>query len=503
MAGTLHNLPQSAAIAPSDYVIFGGTGDLALRKIFPALFYRYLDGQVTQEFRLVAAARSATTKEDFVKKLRPFCEEAIAGSADNKRAFDEFTQILEMIVLDVASGAGADELKSFLQVRQSDDRPVIFYMAISPALFGASCRLLQQSGLVTPTARLVVEKPLGHDGASARKINEELRSVFDEANIYRIDHYLGKETVQNLMALRFANTIFESQWNNTFIDHIQITVAESVGLEGRASYYDKYGALRDMVQNHLMQLVCLVAMEPPAKFQADQVRDEKLRVLRALRPIEAAHLSKNLVIGQYEEGMMNGQMAPSYQSELGEPSKTDTFAALKFYIENWRWAGVPFYIRTGKRMGMRASEIIVTFKKRSHDIFSQNTEDDNNLPNQLVIRLQPQEGLRLQLVSKQPGPGGMRLFPAELNLSFGETFNTRLPDAYERLLMDVARGNQTLFMRHDEVMAAWDFMDPIIAAAADIAPEIYEAGSFGPEAQDRLFDDHEARWQAPHVYEED
>ena len=299
------------------------------------------------------------------------------------------------------------------------------------------------------------------------------------------------------MALRFANTIFESQWNNTFIDHIQITVAESVGLEGRASYYNNYGALRDMIQNHLMQLVCLVAMEPPAQFQADQVRDEKLRVLRALRPVDIAKLSESLVIGQYGAGEVGGAKADSYRQELGDASDIDTFAALKLYIENWRWAGVPFYIRTGKRMALRASEIVVTFKKRSHDIFSNGAPSQGDIPNKLVIRLQPQEGLRLQLISKQPGPGGMRLFPSELNLSFDDTFKTRLPDAYERLLMDVARGNQTLFMRHDEVMAAWDFMDPIIAQASTLAPEGYAAGSYGPDAHNALFAAGDAGWQAP------
>ena len=495
-------LPDSAAIAPSDYVIIGGTGDLALRKIFPAFFYRYLDGQVTGEFRFVAAARKTGTMKEFVSRLRPFCADAIASCPDGETQFAQFMKLVTLTKLDVGTGEGGERLKTFIDERLHDTRPVIFYLAISPALFGTSCQLLQKVGLVTATARLVVEKPLGHDASSARAINDELRAVFDEDNIYRIDHYLGKETVQNLMALRFANTIFESQWNNTFIDHIQITVAESVGLEGRASYYDHYGALRDMIQNHLMQLVCLVAMEPPAQFQANQVRDEKLRVLRALRPVNPDALSDSLVIGQYGAGSVDNLDAVSYETELGAPSKIDTFAALKLYVENWRWAGVPFYIRTGKRLAMRASEIVVTFKKRSHDIFANGNASAGDFPNQLVIRLQPHEGLRLQLISKQPGPGGMRLFPSELNLSFDDTFKTRLPDAYERLLMDVARGNQTLFMRHDEVMAAWDFMDPIISAAADKDPEIYPAGSFGPQSQDDLFDGTEAQWQAPQLDKE-
>ena len=483
------SLPETAVVPASDYVIIGGTGDLALRKIFPALFFRFLDGQITSDFRLVAAARQAVSIDEFAEKLAPFCQDAFAQSEDAKAHFADFIALITLIPLDVMSGAGGETLASFLSEKQSDSRPVIFYMAISPSLFGTSCQLLDKVGLVTPSARLVVEKPLGHDGASAKAINDELLSVFDEDNIYRIDHYLGKETVQNLMALRFANTIFESQWNNTFIDNIQITVAESVGLEGRAAYYDRYGALRDMIQNHLMQLLCLVAMEPPAQFKANQVRDEKLRVLRALRPFDEAQSDNIVVIGQYGEGEIGGRQVNSYESQLGAPSQTETFVALKLFIENWRWAGVPFYIRTGKRLKARASEIVITFKKRTHDIFANGKTSGDNHPNRLIIRLQPQEGLKLQLISKQPGPGGMRLFPAELNLSFDETFEQRLPDAYERLLMDVARGNQTLFMRHDEVMAAWKFIDPIIASAAEKDPHIYPSGSFGPEAQDHLFED--------------
>ena len=281
------------------------------------------------------------------------------------------------------------------------------------------------------------------------------------------------------MALRFANVLFENQWTNQNIDHVQITVAEDLGVGQRAAYYDKFGALRDMVQNHLLQLLCLVAMEPPAKFQANQVRDEKLRVLRALRQTKP----EDVQLGQYRD----------YLEELGAPSNTETYAALRCYIDNWRWAGVPFYIRTGKKLTMRASEIIITFKQSPHDIFD--LADDTRTPNRLVIRLQPQEGLRLQLTSKAPGPGGMRLLPSELNLSFGDTFDQRLPDAYERLLMDTARGNQTLFMRLDEVLAAWDFVDPILKHAADTQPAIYHTSSMGPA--DSLFANTESDWITP------
>ena len=453
----------SVNLHPSDYVIIGGTGDLALRKIFPALFWRYLDGQITAQYRIVAASRRDMSVSDLAEQLRPFCEEGISNEAD----WEGFLALISIIPLDVKSGSGASELATFIEKKASAERPTIFYLAIAPSLFGDATRLLKAAGLVSPRARLVVEKPLGHDGASSRKINAELAEIFDETQIYRIDHYLGKETVQNLMALRFANVIFETQWNNNHIDHVQITVAETVGVGNRADYYDAYGAVRDMVQNHLLQLVCLVAMEPPSFFNADQVRDEKLRVLRAIRPVA----SDDIVCGQYQE----------YANELGRHSNTETYVAMKLAIDNWRWAGVPFYIRTGKQLARRASEIVITFKQRPHDIFERNGGGTiDSPPNRLIIRLQPREGLRLQLISKEPGPGGMRLFPSELNLSFGDTFEARLPDAYERLLMDTARGNQTLFMRRDEVFAAWDLIDPVIDRIADREPELYRSGTMGP-----------------------
>ncbi len=472
-------IPDSAIVPASDYVIFGGTGDLSLRKIVPALFWRWLDRQLSDEFRIYLSARNVPSLDDFTNALRPFCEEALASQDDAEVEFENFLSIINLVPVNILNGEGAEALAASLKERFSPERPCIFYLAVAPSLFGASCQLIQSVGLSEPQCRLVVEKPLGSDGTSARQINDELLAVFSEEQIYRIDHYLGKETVQNLMALRFANVLFENQWTNQNIDHVQITVAEDLGVGQRAAYYDKFGALRDMVQNHLLQLLCLVAMEPPAKFQANQVRDEKLRVLRALRQTKP----EDVQLGQYRD----------YLEELGAPSNTETYAALRCYIDNWRWAGVPFYIRTGKKLTMRASEIIITFKQSPHDIFD--LADDTRTPNRLVIRLQPQEGLRLQLTSKAPGPGGMRLLPSELNLSFGDTFDQRLPDAYERLLMDTARGNQTLFMRLDEVLAAWDFVDPILKHAADTQPAIYHTSSMGPA--DSLFANTESDWITP------
>src|SRR6056300_1224949 len=457
-------IPKEAEIPPTDFVIVGGTGDLALRKIFPALFHRFLDGQIPDSCALIAAARHTLPKDEFLAQLRPFCEEVITQA--NESDWQAFGERVQILAFDVKSGEGASEIEAACLATAAIPR--VFYFAISPTLFADACQTLERTGLKTEQTRLVVEKPMGHDLKSAEALDDSILQVFEERQIYRIDHYLGKETVQNLMALRFANSLFESLWSNAHIDHVQISVAEDVGVGSRASYYDDFGALRDMVQNHLLQLLCLVAMEPPSYFNADQVRTEKLRVLQALRP----SAENEIQIGQYE----------NYAQELGQESNTETFVAMKVNIDNWRWAGVPFYIRTGKKLGLRASEIVITFKNRPHDIFAKNGEPEaEEYPNRLVIRVQPQEGLRLHLTSKKPGPGGMRLFPSELNLSFDEAFAERLPDAYERLLMDIARGNQTLFMRSDEVLAAWDYIDPIISMVRKRNPEIYSPNSMGPE----------------------
>ena len=461
-------LPQSAIVPASDYVIIGGTGDLALRKIFPALFLRYAAGQVTDDFRLYVLGRQTIDPAEFRSKLAPHC--LVEGNEldDGDALLDRFMQLINFACVDIKADGEMQELANDLLSRATAGRPIIFYLSIASSLFSAASKRIAEAGLALPQSRLVVEKPLGHDQASAEEINDELLLVFRESQIYRIDHYLGKETVQNLMALRFANVIFEALWNNRYIDHVQITVAETDGVGNRAGYYDKYGAIRDMLQNHLLQLLCLVAMEPPARFNADQVRNEKLRVLNAVRTVDP----DDFILGQYRE----------YAAELGEETTTETYVALKLLIDNWRWAGVPFYLRTGKKMSIRASEIIITFKNRPHDIFAHNgiTDHGSEIPNRLVIRVQPHEGLRLMLTSKEPGPGGMRLFPSELNLSFGEAFNQRLPEAYERLLMDTARGNQTLFMRLDEVLAAWKLIDPMVKKATTNPPALYRSGTMGP-----------------------
>ena len=459
-------IPETANIIPSDFVIIGGTGHLSVRKILPALFWRFLDKQIDKNSQIILCDRNIKSPSEFFDNLKQHCSEAIKKDKNNKIIWEQFLSIIKIIELDVVSGEGHLELLEILKANFDEKRPIIFYLAIASSLFGNSCKFIRDSGLNVPQSRLVIEKPIGKNKETAIEINNEISSIFKESQIYRIDHYLGKETVQNLMALRFANTFFENQWNNNNIDHVQITVSETIGVKERIAYYNEYGAIRDMLQNHLLQLICLIAMEPPSFYEADQMRDEKLRVLKALKPIA----ENEIQTGQYR----------SFSDELEEISNTETYVALKVMINNWRWAGVPFYIRTGKKLSTKASEIIITFKKKPHDIFSKFTQDTQDNPNRLIIRVQPEEGLKLELTSKAPGPGGMRFFPSELNLSFGDTFSSRLPDAYERLLMDVVRGNQTLFMRSDEVLAAWDYIDPITDIIKNIEPQLYRTGTMGP-----------------------
>jgi glucose-6-phosphate 1-dehydrogenase len=452
-----------------------------MRKILPGLYHRDLDGQLPAESRIVGAARTETDRDGYVAQA----EKALRRFVEPERLHEEklasFLARLDYLPLDATREAGWLDLAG--KLGDAPDRIRVFYLATAPDLFGPICRKLGSVGVATPNARVVLEKPIGRDLASAHAINAEVGEVFQERQIFRIDHYLGKETVQNLMALRFANTLFEPLWNHAGIDNVQITVAETVGLETRAAYYDRSGALRDMVQNHILQLLCLVAMEPPAELAADAVRDEKLKVLRSLAPIADGAVAQKTVRGQYRAGAVNGQAVRGYLEELGGPneSQTETFVAIKAEVRNWRWAGVPFYLRTGKRLPARVSEIVVQFKPLPHSIFPKGAGAIH--PNRLIIRLQPDEGIRLLMMSKDPGPGGIRLKQTPLNLSFAEAFAVRAPDAYERLLLDVVRGNATLFMRKDEVEAAWAWVDPIIAGWSEEeerSPCPYTAGSWGP-----------------------
>ncbi len=462
-------------VDPFDLVIFGATGDLARRKILPGLFHRFTVGQMPEGARIVGAARSELDADGFRKMIRDSLLEFAPKLAQESAALERFLGMVHYVRVDASGDAGWSGLKDLMR----DDVVRAFYLSVSPSLFGTIGGKLHDHGIATAESRIVVEKPFGHDLETAQALNADLRANFDESQIYRIDHYLGKETVQNLMALRFANALWEPLWNSTHIDHVQITVSESLGVEGRGEYYDKSGAMRDMVQNHLMQLLCLIAMEPPARFDPDAVRDEKLKVIRAIDPV----LPHHLVRGQYEAEEGNEEEAPSYRDAVDNPrSRTESFVALKAHISNWRWHGTPFYLRTGKRMVARSSEITVVFKDTPHSIFA---EDAGRHRNVLSIRLQPNEGITLGVTIKEPGPGGMRLVDVPLDMTFAEALGPDggdQVDAYERLIMDVIRGNQTLFMRDDEVEAAWAWTDPIIQGweARHDVPKPYDSGSAGP-----------------------
>jgi glucose-6-phosphate 1-dehydrogenase len=468
-----------------DLVIFGATGDLARRKILPALCRRFMEGQMPPDARIIGAARTEIAPEAFIEQTRAALVEAMGTALPDPAVLDAFLGQMDYLALD----ASAPEGWPALAARLRPDTVRAFYFSVAPSLFGALAERLSAQGLVTPQARVVVEKPFGHDLGSARALNATLAQHFTEAQIYRIDHYLGKETVQNLMAVRFANILFEPLWNARFVDHVQITVAETVGVGGRGGYYDQSGAMRDMVQNHLMQLLCLIAMEPPHSFEPDAMRDEKLKVIRALDPVRA----DDVVRGQYGAGMDTA----AYRDEAGNPdSRTESFIALRVGISNWRWKGTPFYLRTGKRLRARASEIAVTFRDPPHSIFG---EGEGWRANVLVIRLQPDEGMTLRVMIKEPGPGGMRLKDVALDMSFAEALGNdmHVPDAYERLIMDVIRGNQTLFMRGDEVEAAWAWSDPVIAGweTQREVPSAYDPGSSGPEDALMLMHRDGRRWR--------
>ena len=485
---------QIIPVEPFDFIAFGATGDLAERKLLPALYQRQIAGQFSEPTRVVGASRSKLTNKEY----REFARKAIVDHVPEQyivaEELDRFLARLSYVAVDALSGQGFEALKKAIG---DSERIRVFYMAVAPSLFGDICLKLKEHGLASPQARIVVEKPIGRDLDSARALNDQIGQVFEEHQIFRIDHYLGKETVQNLMALRFANALYEPLWNSAHIDHVQISVAETVGLEDRVSYYDKAGALRDMVQNHILQLLCLVAMEAPASMDADAVRDEKLKVLRSLRRINGGEASKITVRGQYRAGASAGGAVRGYPDELGTASGTETFVAIKAEIANWRWAGVPFYLRTGKRLAARASEIVIEFKHIPHSIFGE--QAGMVYANQLVIRLQPDEGVRQWIMIKDPGPGGMRLRHVPLDMSFAQSFGVRNPDAYERLVMDVVRGNQTLFMRRDEVEAAWRWIDPILASWEDSGqePHGYTAGTWGPSGSIALIERDGRTWHDP------
>ena len=477
-----------------DLVIFGGTGDLALRKLLPALYHRARDGQITAGSRIIAASRGDLSRDEYLASVEEALRQYLRGDDFQDDEWQKLSARIHYVQCDAHAPEQWGALSGVLSGHENRVR--VAYLATAPSLFGPIAQGLQQNGLITDNSRIVLEKPLGRDYESACEINEQVGACFAEDRIYRIDHYLGKETVQNLLALRFANSLFEPLWRRNAIDHVQITVAEDIGVGNRIEFYDRIGALRDMVQNHMLQLVCLVAMEAPTSLHHDAVRNEKIKVLQSLRPLTPDNVRTHTVRGQYKGGAIRGGTVDGYLDELGEAdSTTETFVALKLEIDNWRWSNVPFYLRTGKRLNAKHSEIVVQFQEVPHSIFPE--QEYSVQPNRLIIRLQPDEGVKLSLMAKEPGPGGFDLRPVALDLSFEETFGIRYPDAYERLLMEVLRGNPALFMRRDEVEAAWQWADSIVGAWAQSKQKVetYVAGSWGPSASSLLLDRDGRSWQ--------
>jgi len=486
-----------------DLVIFGGTGDLAERKLLPALYHRDKDCQFTDDSRIICASRGELSHQEFIDFVRTALEKYLGGDEFDEQVWQKFSARLAYFQLDVTTDDGWSELKQSLG---DDDRRIrVFYLAMLPALFGPTARQIGKAGLVNANARIVLEKPVGTDLSSAREINSAVDAVFDENQVYRIDHYLGKETVQNLTALRFANALFEPLWRDSYIDHVQITVAEKIGAGNRAQFYSKTGALRDMVQNHMLQLLCLVAMEPPISMNHDDVRAEKIKVLNSLRPINNDNVGEVTVRGQYAAGAVDGETVNGFNQEADEVanSNVETFVAIRANIDNWRWSGTPFYLRTGKRLQEKASEIIIQFKPVSHSIFP--AEAGGLHSNRLTIRVQPNEGVTLSMMTKQPGPGGFLLRSLPLELSFTEAFPVRYPDAYERLLMEVLRGNPALFMHRAEVEGAWSWVDQIIDSWEETRQKThaYVSGSWGPTEAALMLDRDQRHWHEPGIDHDD
>ncbi len=474
--------PATAPDMPLDLVIFGGVGDLSVRKLLPALYMAHLHGNLPPATRILALGRQGWGRDEFAAFIESKVPGFIGAEALEANAWASFLGRLVYAQIDATEPQGYTALAQAMQA--GSDR--VYYLATAPNLFTGICAHLHGAGLIDPRARVVLEKPLGHDLASAKQINADVARYFAEHQVFRIDHYLGKETVQNLMVLRFGNSIFEPLWRAPHIKSVQITVAESVGVGSRAGFYDSTGALRDMVQNHLLQLLCIVAMEPPVSLDPDAVRDEKLKVLRSLRPMSVADIARDTVRGQYGVGAIGGEGVKGYLQEDNIPagSATETFVALKAHINNWRWANVPIFLRTGKRMAERRSDIVIEFADTPFSIFP---DSPRATVNRLLIRLQPEEHIELQMMAKEPG-SGMRLKPATLKLDLGSAFAGRRAEAYERLLMDVIKGRLTHFMRSDELEAAWAWAEPILNGwqALGEKPRPYTAGTWGPAASSAL-----------------
>lgn len=478
-------------IEPFDFIIFGATGDLTMRKLLPAFLRRFHAGEFTDDARLICIARSELTVEKFRQQVRSALKEFASDISKDNATLDRFLAILSYAPIDATQpdsdwGPVRDALKD-------QDRTRVFYLATAPALYAPLCAALAEHKLITRHSRIVLEKPIGVSLKTATEINDGVGRYFPEESIYRIDHYLGKEGVQNLLALRFANPVLEKLWCADAIEHVQITAAETVGVGTRGAYYDESGAMRDMVQNHLLQVLCMVAMDAPASLSADDLRNEKLKVLNALRPMTPDMVRQNVIRGQYIAGRIEDKPVPGYSEDLGHDrtSNTETFVAIRTKIRTARWGNVPFYLRTGKRMAAKSTEIVLQFKQQVWPIFT-NTPS----PGRLVIRIAPDEGLSLVVASKDPGAGGFRVRNAALNMSYENQFTIEYQDSYERLLLDAVQGNPALFIRRDEVEASWRWIEPILDSCRHSLSQLepYPAGSWGPASTRALLARDGAMW---------
>ena len=491
--------PRVTQPAPASLLtIFGATGDLAQRMLLPSLYSLQAEHLLPDGLRILGTARSELDRESFANLVSAAIGERIPSTERNDAALRGLLARLDYGAASVDDDASMQRLAVKVgELRNDGD--VLYHLSTAPRFYVPACHALGAHGAADARTRVMLEKPIGKDLASANAINDGVAQVFDEERVYRVDHYLGKEGVQNLIALRFGNALFEPLWNSVHIEQVQITVGETVGVEGRGDYYDDSGALRDMLQNHLLQLLCLVAMEPPAKFDPTAVRNEKIKVLRSLRAIGREQVAHESVAGQYTAGAIDGVAVPGYAQELGRDSRTETFVALRAHVDNWRWSGVPFYLRTGKRLPSRSTEIYIQFRKVPYSIFGGRAAGDMQ-PNGLLIRLQPEERIELDLMSKTPGldRSGLRLSQVALDLDFHEEFaSARKRIAYERLYLDAIEGNGTLFVRRDETETAWQWVDTILDGwrNADSAPKPYPAGTWGPSAAVSLIERHGHGWR--------
>jgi len=478
-------------------ILFGATGDLAHRMLFPSLYNLYSDGLLPDPFRILASGRTEMDDDAFRATIREALKQFVQPEMLDDERISNFLNIIGYVPVEAGNAAQFKALAA--RVKKEGSGPVAVYLSTPPSLFAPTTQGLAQAGIVATDTRIAMEKPIGKDLASSREVNDSIGALFSEHQIFRVDHYLGKETVQNLMALRFGNRLFEPLWNSEAIDHVQITVAETVGLEGRVSYYDGVGALKDMVQNHVLQILSIIAMEPPARMDSTAVRDEKVKALRSLRPMTPDSVGTHSVRGQYRDGAVKGKLVKGYAEELGKPSDTETFVALKAHIDNWRWTGVPFYLRTGKCMPNRQSEILIQFKPVTHSIFARDGYHRALEPNSLIIRLQPDENIRLCLMAKRPGldRDGVKLQEVGLDVSLAAAFaGERRRIAYERLLLDLLEGDTTLFVRRDEVEAQWTWIDSITESWKESGQQVvhYAAGTWGPSAGIALIERDGASW---------